>query len=279
MLEKSMKWIARKTLRSLASSALAAVHQTEACRVLYYHRVDSDDHRSCVHPEQFYEQMHYLAAQGYRVITLEELYGCLQAGRELPGRSVVLTFDDGFLDNYTHAYPILRRFGFPATIFLAVGFIGTAELPVLSGTRRQARPLAWEQIHEMSGHGIAFGSHTLTHPSLPRLREEEVVREVYTSRLLLEQKLGYTVPFFCYPRGEFTPAVKALVQRAGYQGACSVYPGPVWATSDLFALPRTYISRDDTLSDFGKKLHGAWDLLHAGVQLWRRVRSPRRPPA
>ena len=147
---------------------------------------------------------------------------------------------------------------------------------MLSGPHRPARPLTWQQVDEMGKHGISFGSHTLTHPSLPQLGEAELRREVYGSRLLLEEKLGRDIQFFCYPKGEFTATVKALVQRAGYDGACSTYPGPVRAQSDLFALPRTYIGRDDTLSDFRKKLCGAYDLLHTGVQLWRRVRS-RRP--
>lgn len=272
----SMTGMARKVLRSLVSSVLTAVHRTEAPRILYYHRVDDDDQRSCVRPEQFIHQMGYLSAHGYRVIELADLCRSLVTGQALPARSVVLTFDDGFADNYTQAYPILQRFGFPATIFLTVGFIGTAELPVLSGPHRPARPLTWPQVSEMGRHGISFGSHTLTHSSLPQLGEEELQREVCGSRLLLEEKLGRGVQFFCYPKGEFTASVKAVVQRAGYEGACSTYPGPVRAECDLFALPRTYIGRDDTVSDFRKKLCGAYDLLHTGVQLWRRVKS-RRP--
>jgi peptidoglycan/xylan/chitin deacetylase (PgdA/CDA1 family) len=270
-----MKLPMRKALRSLASSVLETVHRNRRPRILYYHRVDDDDQRSCVRPEQFSNQMEYLSAHAYRVIDLEELRRTLVTGRALPAQSVVLTFDDGFADNYIQAYPILRRFGFPATIFLTVGFIGTAELPVLSGTHRPVRPLSWQQVCEMGEHGISFGSHTLTHASLPRLGKEELRREVYSSRLLLEEKLGRGVPFFCYPKGELTTTVKAFVQQAGYEGACSTYPGAVRAASDLFALPRTYIGRDDTLSDFRKKLCGAYDLLHTGVQLWRRMRSRR----
>jgi peptidoglycan/xylan/chitin deacetylase (PgdA/CDA1 family) len=220
--------------------------------------------------------MGYLSAHAYRVIALDKLYHSLVSGEALPARSVVLTFDDGFADNYTQAYPILQKFGFPATIFLTVGFIGTAELPVLSGVHRSMRPLTWQQVCDMGQHGISFGSHTLTHASLPQLGERELRHEVYGSRRLLEEKLGHGVQFFCYPRGELTASVKVVVQGAGYEGACSTYPGPVRAESDLFALPRTYIGRDDTVSDFRKKLCGAYDLLHTGVQLWRRVKS-RRP--
>ena len=270
-----MPSMARKILRSLASAILTAVPRTAAPRILYYHRVDDDDQRSCVRPTQFLQQMGYLATHAYRVITLERLGHALVSGETLPERSVILTFDDGFADNYTQAYPILQRFGFPATIFLTVGFIGTDVLPVLSGPHRPARPLSWSQVHEMGRHGIGFGSHTLTHPSLPRLGTEELRQEVYGSRLLLEEKLARDIPFFCYPKGEVTAPVKAAVQQAGYLGACSTYPGPIRSQSDLFALPRTYIGRDDTLGDFRKKLGGAYDLLHTGVQLWRRIKSGR----
>ena len=121
----NMTGMVRKTLRSLTSSVLTAVPRTAAPRILYYHRVDDDDHRSCVRPKQFLQQMGYLSAHAYHVITLEGLCRSLINGKTLPARCVVLTFDDGFADNYTQAYPILQRFGFPATIFLTVAFIGT----------------------------------------------------------------------------------------------------------------------------------------------------------
>jgi peptidoglycan/xylan/chitin deacetylase (PgdA/CDA1 family) len=232
-----------------------------------------------VHPEQFRWQMRYLAEHGHQVLPLAELYRALNAGQTLPQRSVVLTFDDGFADNYIRAYPILREHAFPATIFLTVGFIGAATLPVLSDVHHVLPPLTWEQVNEMGRHGVAFGSHTLTHPSLPRLPQEEARHEVHASRLLLEEKLGRPVPFFCYPRGRFTRAVKDMVKQAGYTGACSIHPGPVRAGSDGFALPRTYIGQDDTLNDFRKKLCGAYDLLHTGVQFWRRIKSQREEPA
>jgi peptidoglycan/xylan/chitin deacetylase (PgdA/CDA1 family) len=254
------------------SSLVAAIHTQDAPRILYYHRIDEDNHRSSVYPEQFFLQLEHLANHKYRVLALEDLYRTLEQRQSLPRRSVVLTFDDGFADNYVHAYPVLRQFGFPATIFLTVGFIGAHTLPVLSDTHRALLPLSWEQVHEMHGHGVTFGSHTLTHPSLPQLTQEAAKQEVLASRVLLQEKLGHVVSFFCYPRGALTPAVKEIVRQAGYSGACSTFPGPIRLESDRYALPRTYISHDDTLQDFRKKLCGAYDLLHTGVQLWRQVR-------
>lgn len=263
----------RKILRSLASSLIITFHRQQAPRVLYYHRVDEDDHRSCVRPEAFRHQMRYLAEHGYRVISLEDLYHTLNTGHSLPQHSVVLTFDDGFADNYIHAYPVLRTYAFPAMFFLTVGFIGSATLPVFSDKRLLFPPLTWEQVNEMSKHDLSFGSHTLFHPMLPTLTENDARREIVDSRSVLAEKLGRPVEFFCYPRGAFSPTVQNIVQQAGYTGACSTIPGPVCSGSNRFALPRTYIGKDDSLEDFRKKLCGAYDVLHAGVQLWRRLRS------
>jgi peptidoglycan/xylan/chitin deacetylase (PgdA/CDA1 family) len=257
----------------LSSSLIAAIRRVDASRILYYHRVDLDEHRSCVHPEEFRRQMQYLRSEGYRVVLLEDLQRILTAGRPLPPRSVALTFDDGFADNYLHAFPVLQSLGYQATIFLTVGFIGTPTLPVLTGVHRPAPPLTWEQVETMAASGMTFGSHTFTHARLPALGNQALAREIYGSRRLLEGHLGQPVWFFCYPKGEFTPTIKDVVRRAGYKAACSVRPGPVHSSSDAFALPRTYIGRDDTLSDFGKKLCGAYDLLHATLQLWRRVKT------
>lgn len=262
----------RKLLRSVVSSLITTIHHQHAPRILYYHRVDEDDHRSCVRPEAFRQQMRYLTEQGYRVISLEELFRALNTG-ELLQRSVVLTFDDGFADNFHHAYPVLCRYAFPATIFLTASFIGSSTLPVFSDKNLLFPPLTWEQINEMSKHDIFFGSHTLSHPMLPTLLEKEAWQEIAASRTILRKKLGQPINFFCYPRGAFTPLVQKLVQQAGYIGACSTLPGAVHSNSNRFALPRTYISKDDSLEDFRKKLSGAYDVLHLGIQLWKRIHS------
>jgi peptidoglycan/xylan/chitin deacetylase (PgdA/CDA1 family) len=262
----------RKILRSLASSLIVALRQQQAPRILYYHRVDEDDHRSCVRPAAFRQQMRYLAEHDYPVLSLTELYHALETRASLPQRSIVLTFDDGFADNFHNAYPVLRTHAFPATIFLTVGFIGSATLPVFSDQSLLFPPLTWGHVSEMNHHGIAFGSHTLSHPMLPMLSEAEARKEIADSRRVLTEQLGHPVEFFCYPRGAFSPTVQKLVQQAGYTGACSTIPGAIHFDSNRFALPRTYIGKDDSLEDFRKKLCGAYDVLHLGVQLWRRLR-------
>ena len=264
----------RPFLRTVLSSLAETVCGSDAPRVLYYHRIDTDRHRSCVHPIQFARQMEYLATHEYRVVPLDAMYHDLAAGRTPPQRSVALSFDDGFADNYTQAFPILQQYDFPATIFLTVNFIGTKGLPVLTDKGYVPAPLSWEQVAEMDRSSMTFGSHTLTHPTLSQVSRAEVKKEVCLSRTILQEKLGHDVSLFCYPRGAFTQEVKEAVCQAGYYGACSILPGAIQRDSDRYALPRTYIGQDDTVEDFRKKLRGAYDVLHAGVQLWRRV-SPR----
>ncbi len=271
----------RRLTRGLASSALEgtiAIHnlffKSNGLRILYYHRVDpSEDHMSCISPERFAGQMNYLAEKGYRVLPLDNVPFYLQHGKPFPPKCVVLTFDDGFKDNYIYSYPILGELGFHATIFLVGSYIGGRELPVFSRHKGGCLPLSWSEVEEMSRNGISFGAHSLTHPELTRLAQTEVESEVLGSKKLIEDKLGKEVKLFCYPRGDFDERVKAIVAESGFSGACTTRPGATHLRSDPFALRRVYISRDDTLSDFRKKLNGAYDTLHKGRQIWLRVKQ------
>lgn len=233
-----------------------------APRILYYHRIDDEWHRSCVSPRAFGEQMQYLRDHGYRVLPL----GALSDGTD---RAVAITFDDGFADNFTQAFPVLTRLGMPATIFVTVGAVG-GQLRVLRDHPGPLPALTWSQLREMTSGGIAMGSHTLTHPHLTRLDAEALEREVTESRARLTAETGVVPESFCYPHGDVNAAVRAAVARAGYRVACSTRPGAVSSASDPLCLPRTFIARDDTLADFGRKLVGAYDYLHQGVQLLRR---------
>ncbi len=222
--------------------------------------------------------MAYLAGGGYRVLPLAELADRLAARAPLPDRAVVLTFDDGFRDNYEHAFPVLQRYAMPATIFLVAGYVGTERLPVLTGAPVVPRPLDWAQVREMHGRGIEFGSHTLTHPPLSRLPHDAAWREIRESRQVIEDHLGAPVRAFCYPRGDFDRAVKAMVREAGYRVACTTRPGVNAARSDPFALRRTYVGPHDTPAEFARKLEGGYDALQVALYLWQRLGRWRRPP-
>jgi len=163
------------------------------------------------------------------------------------------------VDDYLNGFPVLQEYGFPATVFLATGFIG--------GEFQGGRMLAWPEIHEMSRHGIAFGSHSISHPFLTRVPLEVAKGEIRESKLVLEEVLGQEVAFFCYPFGDFNGEIKAMVRECGYLGACTIFPGANGPLADMFSLKTTDIGPKDTLFDFEKKLVGAYDLIHRGLQL------------
>jgi peptidoglycan/xylan/chitin deacetylase (PgdA/CDA1 family) len=241
-------------------------------RILYYHSVSEDPVRSSVSPAAFERQMASLRRADYDLLTLKEAEERLARGERIATRSVVVTLDDGFRDNYEQALPILLRYRVPATVFLTVAYIGTDQLPTLTRTNFVPRPLSWEQVAEMAAHGIQFGSHTLTHPLLTRVPHDEARRQIIDSRRALEDRLGGAVDLFCYPRGDFDASVQALVGEAGYRAACSTLPGVNDRATDRYALRRTYVSRRDTTREFARKLAGGYDLLQQGARLLHRAR-------
>lgn len=255
-----------------AGQMVRLLHPRPSVRILYYHSISDAPMRSSVSPPAFAEQMAYLRQNNYRILSLSDIAQYITSHTPFPEKSLAITLDDGFQDNYYQAFPILERFGFTATIFLATSYIGSTRLPTLTHTDFMPVPLTWDEVREMHKYGITFGSHTLTHPMLSRVPLDRVRYELAESKRQIEQVLGVAVHFFCYPRGDFTAAVRQVVQEEGYLAACTIIPGVNDGKTDLFTLRRTYVSRHDTISEFAKKLAGAYDLLQRGAYLWRRLR-------
>ena len=265
-----MRSLLGRGARLLASEAMHLARTVKpappgTARVIYYHRIDDEQHRSCVAPRAFAEQMAHLRSDGWNVMPLAAMRDHLDAHRPFPERTVAVTFDDGFADNYGAAFPVLAKHALPATIFLAAGFMDGDDLPVLRD-RSGIRPLTWPQVQEMARHGVAFGAHTMTHRSLTELTPDEIEREVIESRDVVADKVGAPVETFCYPRGHFDERVKQVVRAAGFRIACTTMPGCVTPDTHPFSLRRTFIARDDSLRDFARKLDGSFDLLHAARQ-------------
>lgn len=195
-----------------------------------YHRVvpqipKGDSARMCISAAAFESQIRWLATRRYANLPLASVGDRLRAAPETPlrpRRSVVITFDDGYLDNYLYAWPILKRYGFTATIFVVTEAIGgDSGFDAGYGTER-AKMLSAAQIREMYRQGMDFGSHSCTHPeTLAALPDDSLKLELERSREVLEGILDAPIRHFAYPHSKHDGRVEKAVERAGYNLACS----------------------------------------------------------
>jgi len=184
-------------------------------------------------PGVFVQQMDFIHRMGYQVISLDDYIKMRKAGKRV-WSSVVITFDDGYEDNYTHAFPVLKKYHFPATIFL------------IAKELDRDRFLKKIQIREMVKEGISFGSHTLSHAYLPEVSDEAKLRaEIFGSKKILETEVGQNVDYFSYPIGGYNDRVKELVRGAGYKAATTTNRGIARLNEDLYALKRIKITQRD----------------------------------
>ena len=193
-----------------------------------------------VAPEAFEAHMAYLRDHNFHVASLAEYVAALESGNALPDRSVVITFDDGRENQYVHAFPILKQFGYTATFFVYPNPVG-----------RRAEFMTWDQIREMQVAGMTIGSHSYTHPYLTRIADpRQLKREIEGSRVKLEKELGIHVEFFAYPFGARNADAEAAVRNAGYKAA-RIFPGGAWnSKATVFALRGLQVR--DNLKAFGR---------------------------
>ena len=200
--------------------------------VLNYHQInDRDENALTVHTDQFEAQMKYLADNGYHTITPEEMVTAWENGSALPDKPVIITFDDGYADNYRNAYPILQKYNLKGTIFLISDYIGT-----------YPNYLTWTQAAEMQESGlIDFESHTLSHEQLDSTSPEETWNQLDGSKKALEWHLGKEINFLAYPCGSYDEDLQRMVQKAGYKGAFTVNFGLADKGENLYILDRVPI--------------------------------------
>lgn len=214
-------------------------------------------------PGLFEAQMRFLYEAGYKTASLDEV---LQAsrGNQRMEKWVAITFDDGYRDFYTRAFPILQRYSATATVFVVPGFI--------DGLHPEKNPndyMSWKQVKEVSAHGIRIGSHTMTHPKLYDLALAEVEQQVEQSKDIIQTKLGSAVDIFAYPfafpeydKG-FVTELRKILQNHSYRcGVCTIV-GRAHSGSDQYFLPRIPVNSFDDLRFFKAKLNGGYDWLHS----------------
>lgn len=182
---------------------------------------------------RFAATMDLLKARGYTGVTIDQVHRAWTGGPGLPRRPIVVTFDDGYLSQYMHAKPELRRLGWPGVLYLEGKNLGPGGL-----TTRQVR--------RMIDAGWEVGAHTLTHPDLTTVDDASLAREIAGSRALLRRRLGVPVTAFCYPAGRNDARVRAAVKAAGFTTATTVEPGIARPGDDPFALPRIRVNGTDS---------------------------------
>jgi peptidoglycan/xylan/chitin deacetylase (PgdA/CDA1 family) len=226
--------------------------------ILMYHAV-GQPHQPAgkyILPErQFKRQMAWLRKRDYRVISLENLISLRRENRLPPGRSVIITFDDGYKDNWEIAAHILRHYGFTATIFLVSRYVGKTNQWDREGELAGRQLLSWKEIQKMRQEGFSFGAHSRSHTYLTELAEGELKSEIEGSSSDLQNQSGQPVTIFAYPNGKFNQEVIAALKNAGFLAACSSDSGVNDPAIPEYALRRA-------------EIRGNYSLVHFASTLW-----------
>ncbi len=224
----------------LGGGAAAEAHVS----VLLYHKFDEADSPSTsISSAEFSRQMAYLKEHDYRVLCLRELEDILCGRQAMPSRGVVITIDDGYRSVYEKAFPVLKAYDYPFSVFVFTRAIGEKHF------------VSWDQLREMERHKGEVGSHSHTHPRLVNISQSEAVREMRLSKEILEQGLGHAVRWFSYPFGEYDGSVLEAVSHLGYTLGLTSDPGNTGGWAEPGRVPRqAIVGRDITMDTFVAKL-------------------------
>ena len=190
---------------------------------------------------EFQAQMSWLAKHGYHGITLQQAYDYWRHAVAVPPKPIVISFDDGYLGQYTHGFPVLQRLRWPGVLNLKLGNVGKGGIEK-------------SEVKKLVAAGWEIDSHTITHPNLRLVGAAQLHTEVFDSRARLKKLFGVPVNFFCYPSGQFDATVVAAVKSAGYLGATTTVPGVASPKEGMFTLDRIRIDRGDGAGGLAAKL-------------------------
>lgn len=227
--------------------------------ILMYHSISSQANPrfrpSTVSPETFEKHLSYLEQCHYTSLTVTQFVQAMaRGGTGLPSRPVILTFDDGYADFYTHALPALQRHGLTATLYIVTAFVGSTSHWVEHIGEGMRPLLTWAQLAEINASGIECGAHTHTHRPLDMLPPSVARDEIVRSKELLEEHLGQQVSSFAYPYGYYSPRVRRIVQEANYTSACAVNRAMSSLHDDPYVLARLAIKPDTNAHDLANAL-------------------------
>ncbi len=215
-----------------ASPSSIVPHPVEVPILVYHHVVPGHPSGSemarllFVTPETFGQQLKYLKDNGYQAISFDDLADSLEYGVALPERPVIISFDDGWENQFANAFPLLQQYGFTATFYVVTDYLDHQNFMTL------------DQLRTMIAAGMTIGDHTRSHPPLASIGSPHRLKdEIAGSKTWLEQQLGVTIDTFAYPYGSYTASVVAVVKETGYRTARTVDSGTHAAADNLETLP------------------------------------------
>ena len=215
--------------------------------ILMYHYIseppeDADKYRKdlSVTPEDFNAQMSYLAENGFETVDFYELSLGITNKIDLPEKPIVISFDDGYLDNFENAFPILQKYGMQGTFFIITEFID----------ERRAGYMTWDNVEEISKAGMRIESHSKTHPDLSTAERDFIIYEVRGSQETIAAHIGYTPRYFCYPSGRYNEETMAILGELDFWGAVTTADGSWHGFDDRFEWSRVRMRNTTTLAEF-----------------------------
>lgn len=241
--------------------------------VLAFHQVSDDFSWSITRQKliQFERGIGFLGQEGYKSVSLSEM----NKGNFKPNeKTVILTFDDGYEDFYLNAYPVLKKHGFTACVFIITGYIGQKNNWDYNWGRYKRRHLDWSQIIEISESGFEIGSHTVNHPDLTKIPNPYLTYELKVSKQMLEDKLNRRVDYLSYPFGRYNRYVQDEAERSGYKGAFALSAIPKGDKFDGFSVPRRGVYLLDSPLTLKVKVSQNWMLWMEEMKGWIINRFP-----
>lgn len=231
--------------------------------ILMYHSIaDIPGDRLSVSPKAFAGQLAYLHKNGRKTITLEQYAAWRQEGRPIPDRAVILTFDDGYLDNYSNALPLLLQYGMTAAVFPVAGWIGKTNDWENYPGKSFHRMMGWPELRAWLDAGMDMGVHTVTHCSLSSLPDREAIAfELQSSQKAFAEHLQFNPAFLCYPYGDFDNRVKQIAADCGFKGALAILNDTPWFSHDMYAMQRVPVSQRHRLEHFAVKVSAVQPVL------------------
>ena len=237
-------WQEKQEEETLPASAVTVEQDNRTVLVLNYHKIANEHKSLSVTLDDFEQHMKWLQEYGFTCITPGQLYDFVANGADLPEKPVLITFDDGYKDNYTNAFPIMKKYGMKGTIFVVTGFLGVYD-----------NYLTWDQAKELLEAGFNIESHTYSHKSMTEASDEDITKELVKSRQTIKEKLGIDSDFMAYPTGTYNLHIAELVKEAGYKGAFTIKYDNVSRDSNVYALERVPVFHtSETNKDFWERL-------------------------